>query len=101
MKVLLKLTIAFLIISSSISDEPTADHVRAAYNAFYGKFKKPGNPSKYALTNIVGFWQTAETTEVFVDAYERFKDDSSKQNMIGHFMGLHYAHKDLSSHRKY
>ena len=28
MKVLLKLTIAFLIISSSISGEPTADHVR-------------------------------------------------------------------------
>ena len=82
MKFLLSWIIAILFITSSNADEPNADHVRAAYNAFYGKFKKPGNPSRYALTNVVGFWQTAEITEVFVDAYERFKDDSSKQNMI-------------------
>lgn len=82
MKFLLSWIIAILFITSSNADEPNADHVRAAYNAFYGKFKKPGNPSRYGLTNVVGFWQTAEITEVFVDAYERFKDDSSKQNMI-------------------
>ena len=82
MKVVLSLIIALLFITSSNADEPNADHVRAAYNAFYGKFKKPGNPSRYALTNVDGFWQSAETTEVFIDAYERFKDDSSKQNMI-------------------
>ena len=72
----------FSIISSIKADEPTADHVRAAYNAFVGKFKKPGNPSKFALTNIEGFWQSAETTEVFIDAYERFQDVASKEQMI-------------------
>jgi len=72
----------FSIISSIKTDEPNADHVRAAYNAFVGKFKKPGNPSKFALTNIEGFWQSAETTEVFIDAYERFQDIASKEQMI-------------------
>ena len=38
----MKLTKIFLLVVlfiSIISDEPTADHVRAAYNAFTGKFK--------------------------------------------------------------
>ena len=82
MKVLLPWIIAILIIASSKADEPTADHVRAAYNAFYGKFRKSGTSTRYALSNIVGFWQTAETSEVFVDAYERFRDDASRTNMI-------------------
>ena len=71
-----------LFISPIISDEPTADHVRAAYNAFVGKFKKAGGKNGYALTNVDGFWQSAETTEMFVDAYERFQDEDSRVTMI-------------------
>ena len=63
-------------------DEPTADHVRAAYNAYVAKFKKSGHPKGFALVNIDGFWQSAETTEVFIDAYERFQDVASKEQMI-------------------
>ena len=82
MKVLLSWVIAILLLASSKADEPDADQVRLAYDSFVGKFKKPGGPDGFALTNIGGFWQTIETTEVFIDAYERFKDDTSKQNMI-------------------
>ena len=76
------LVLIIIVISLSKADEPNADHVRAAYNAFVGKFKKSGNPSGFALTNVEGFWQSAETTEVFVDAYERFQDVASKEIMI-------------------
>ena len=82
MKVLLSWLIAILLLTSSKADELDADQVRLAYDSFVGKFKKPGGPDGYALTNIGGFWQIVETTEVFIDAYERFKDDTTKQNMI-------------------
>ena len=81
MKVLLSWVIAILLLTSSKADEPDANQVRLAYDSFVKKFKKSGGDG-YALTNIGGFWQTVETTEVFIDAYERFKDDTSKQNMI-------------------
>ena len=64
------------------ADEPTADHVRAAYNAYVAKFKKSGHPKGFALVNVDGFWQSAETTEVFIDAYERFQDTASREQMI-------------------
>ena len=31
---------------------------------------------------VDGFWQSAETIEVFIDAYERFQDVASKEQMI-------------------
>ena len=76
------LLLFILFISPITSDEPTPDHVRAAYNALVGKFKKPGGKAGYALTNVDGFWQSAETSEMFIDAYERFQDDASRTNMI-------------------
>ena len=72
--------LAFSIISSIKAYEPTQDQIREAYNSFVSKFKKSGN--KFALTNVDGFWQTAEIAEVFIDAYERFQDEDSKKNMI-------------------
>ena len=79
---LTKIFLLFVLFISIISDEPTADHVRAAYNAFTGKFKTGGGKNGYALTHVDGFWQSAETSEVFVDAYERFLDDAAKTNMV-------------------
>ena len=80
---LFSLVITIFIISLiKAEDEPTADHVRAAYNAYVAKFKKSGHPKGFALVNIDGFWQSAETTEVFIDAYERFQDVASKEQMI-------------------
>ena len=64
-----KIFLLMVLFISIISDEPTADHVRAAYNAFTGKFKTGGGKNGYALTNVDGFWQSAETSEVFIDAY--------------------------------
>ena len=81
-KRLLSLLVILQLIAVIISDEPTADNVREAYNAYVAKFKKSGNPSKFGLVNVDGFWQSAETTEVFVDAYERFQDEESKKQMI-------------------
>ena len=80
LNVFLSWFLIFSIISSIKADEPTCDQVREAYNSFVSKFKKSGN--KFGLTNVDGFWQTAETTEVFIDAFERFQDDSSKKNMV-------------------
>ena len=72
--------LVFSIISSIKSDEPSVDQVRQAYDSYISKFKKPG--SNFALTNVQHMWQSAETTEVLIDAYERFKDDATKKNMI-------------------
>ena len=80
LNVFLACLIVFSFFSTIKADDPTADQVREAYNSFVSKFKKSGN--KFHLTNVDGFWQTAETTEVFIDAYERFQDDDSKKNMI-------------------
>ena len=56
--------------------------VRQAYDAYVAKFKKAGNYNKFGLVNADGFWSMAETAEVFIDAYERFGDTTTKQNMI-------------------
>ena len=79
---LFSLILAIFFISLIKTDEPNADHVRAAYNAYVAKFKKAGHPKGFALVNVDGFWQSAETTEVFIDAYERFQDVASKEQMI-------------------
>lgn len=74
--------LAFLIINEISSDVPNAHDVRVAYDSFVRKFKKEDVHDGFALTHIGGFWQSIETAEVFIDAYERFKDDETKQNMI-------------------
>ena len=81
MRLISCLIICFLVLSIK-ADEVTEEEVRMAYDSYVEKFKNPGNPTKYALTNVNGFWQTAEISEMFVDAYERFEDDVSKKNMI-------------------
>ena len=79
---LFSLVLTIFFISLIKADEPTADHVRTAYNAYVTKFKKSGHPKGFALVRVDGFWQSAETIEVFIDAYERFQDVASKEQMI-------------------
>ena len=56
----------------------SAAAARAAYDAYVKKFMKEDGQ----ITNIWGFWAKAEIGEVFADAYERFGDEESKNNLI-------------------
>ena len=82
MKSLTYLLLFILFTTPITSQEPNADDVRNAYDSFLSKFKTGGGEDGFILTHVGGFWQAIETIEVLIDAYERFKDDSSKNQMI-------------------